>query len=589
MSGCAGWFGVDGEAQYAWVDTPSAPATRTVVVLCPPLGLELIEAHRAFRVLGERLAAAGITSLRIDHVGTGESWSDPTAADAVPGWLDGVRRSVTLARESGAERVEVVGLRAGALLAGAAVGEGLRVDAFVAWDPYTSGRTMLRHERALLNVNLGGFEVLPIPAGAVEGAGLLFSPETVTSLQGVALDPRAVVEHSPVVDVLVRSDRPVPKELASAGDVSGVSVVEVDDMAVLLDVPVQQAHVPERTVDLVVARIAARAGARSSDPVEVALSATSRGRDRSGDRRLTERVVALGPRALASVVTEPADAEPIGTVVLTSASNVHRIGSARSWVELSRSLANAGLRAVRVDQYDVGDSPGATDGTGAVFYGGAVVSDVVDAVRALSSDPARDIAIAGLSAGAWSANLAARELAPRAAVLLNQWMWTTQVSPDGPGAPAPSGTKFNTRVAAHLQGTPRLLHAATRTNAVLRRLRPRAVSRWRAQRRRGDEHSDLLSPLLAQGTAVELVFSAKEAERFRRTHTVEEIDRVLAHPLVHEVEDVTWDHSLLTQATRDSVVAHVTRRLVALFADPAAPAVTAVTAVSPDPSVTRDP
>ena len=43
--------------------------------------------------------------------------------------------------------------------------------------------------------------------------------------------------------------------------------------------------------------------------------------------------------------------------------------------------------------------------TGAVFYGGAVVSDVVDAVRALSSDPARDIAIAGLSAGAWSASL----------------------------------------------------------------------------------------------------------------------------------------------------------------------------------------
>jgi len=272
--------------------------------------------------------------------------------------------------------------------------------------------------------------------------------------------------------------------------------------------------------------------------------------------------------------------------VLTSASNVHRIGSARSWVELSRSLANAGLRAVRVDQYDVGDSPGATEGPGAVFYGGAVVSDVVDAVRALSDDPGRDVAIAGLSAGAWSANLAARELAPRAAVLLNQWMWTTKVSPDGPGAPAPSGTKLNTRVAARLQGTPWLLQAATRTNRTLRRLKPRALSRWRAQQQRGAEHTDLLSPLLAQGTAVELVFSAKEAERFRRSHTVAEIDRLLAHPLVHEVEDVTWDHSLLTQATRDSVVAHVTGRLVALFSDRSAPSVTAATT---DPSAAPAP
>ena len=209
------------------------------------------------------------------------------------------------------------------------------------------------------------------------------------------------------------------------------------------------------------------------------------------------------------------------------------------------------------------------------------MSDVVDAVRVLSDDPAREVAVVGLSAGAWSANLAARELRPRAAVLINQWMWTTQVSPDGPGAPAPSGTKFNTRVAARLQATPWLLHAATRTNAVLRRLKPRSVSRWWAQRHRGVEHTDLLSPLLAQGTAVELVFSAKEAERFRRSHTVAEIDRLLGHPLVHEVEDVTWDHSLLTQATRDSVVAHVTRRLVALFSDPTSPSVTTVTS---DPS-----
>jgi len=586
MSGYAGWFGVDGEAQYAWVDTPSAPATRTVAVLCPPLGLELIEAHRTFRVLGRRLAQAGITSLRVDHVGTGESWSDPAVADAVPGWLAGVRRAVALARESGAERVEVVGLRAGALLAGAAVGDGLDVDGFVAWDPYTSGRTMLRHERALLNVNLGGFEVLPIPAGAVEGAGLLFSPETVTSLQALALDPQRLVAHATVVDVLVRDDRPVPKEVGTAGDVAGVTVVAIDDMGVLLDVPVQQAHVPERSVDLVVARLAARAGGRAGEPVEIGLSATSSGVDRSGDRRLVERVVSLGPRSLAAVVTEPADAEPTGTVVLTSASNVHRIGSARSWVELSRSAAAAGLRAVRVDQYDVGDSPGATDGPGAVFYGGAVVSDVVDAVRALSDDAARDIAVVGLSAGAWSANLAARELRPRAAVLVNQWMWTTQVSPDGPGAAAPSGPKFNTRVAARLQSTPRLLHAATRTNAVLRRLKPRTVSRWWAQRHRGAEHTDLLSPLLEQGTAVELVFSAKEAERFRRSHTVAEIDRLLGHPLVHEVEDVTWDHSLLTQATRDSVVSHVSRRLVALFPVPPAPSATTATS---DPSAAPAP
>src|ERR1051325_66360 len=57
---------------FAWLHYPANPSGHGVV-LCAPLGYEQVHAHRSFRVLADQLAAAGVTALRFDYHGTGDS------------------------------------------------------------------------------------------------------------------------------------------------------------------------------------------------------------------------------------------------------------------------------------------------------------------------------------------------------------------------------------------------------------------------------------------------------------------------------------------------------------------------------------
>src|SRR4051812_23634871 len=104
FDGCAGWL-------------HPAPG-RTAVLLCSPWGYEALCIRRAWRMLGDALAAAGFPSLRFDYPGSGDSLGE--AADG--GSLDVLKASLRRAAQelralTRARRLVLVGQGLGATLA----------------------------------------------------------------------------------------------------------------------------------------------------------------------------------------------------------------------------------------------------------------------------------------------------------------------------------------------------------------------------------------------------------------------------------------------------------------------------------------
>lgn len=126
----------------------SAPATAptAAVLLCPPVGQELLRAHRFHRVLSDRLLRLGVAVLRFDYYGTGDSGGDSTEGD-LEGWTEDVGTAhAELVRQVGDLPITWYGARMGATLAAAAAARGgiETPDRLVLWDTVLDGADWLR-------------------------------------------------------------------------------------------------------------------------------------------------------------------------------------------------------------------------------------------------------------------------------------------------------------------------------------------------------------------------------------------------------------------------------------------------------------
>jgi pimeloyl-ACP methyl ester carboxylesterase len=138
------FFGDSAAQLYGVHHPPRGQRERSVgVVLCAPFGQEYMRSHRAFRQLALLLSRAGFHVLRFDYSATGDSAGDGDQA-SIAQWTHDTRAAIDELKETaGVDRVALVGLRLGALVAAlAAEGRG-DVAAIIHWDPAVSGRAHL--------------------------------------------------------------------------------------------------------------------------------------------------------------------------------------------------------------------------------------------------------------------------------------------------------------------------------------------------------------------------------------------------------------------------------------------------------------
>lgn len=130
------FFGAD-EGLFGMYHAPSLPARRALL-MCPPLGQDLIRCHRLYRQLAQALAAQGVAVLRFDYHGTGDSAGGSAEVDWDRCVDDTVVAVAELRQRAGVDRVLAFGARLGGSVAMAAAGRA-RFAEVIAWDPVLDG------------------------------------------------------------------------------------------------------------------------------------------------------------------------------------------------------------------------------------------------------------------------------------------------------------------------------------------------------------------------------------------------------------------------------------------------------------------
>ena len=143
------YFGGFSRPLFGCYHPPAAPARDCGYALCPPLGHEFIQFHRAFRQLAALLSDAGFPVLRFDFQGCGDSQGDHERW-GVERWVGDIQASIDeLRRRADVSKIGLVGLRLGGALSVLASDSRDDIDAMVLWDSVLRGGAYLEELRSL--------------------------------------------------------------------------------------------------------------------------------------------------------------------------------------------------------------------------------------------------------------------------------------------------------------------------------------------------------------------------------------------------------------------------------------------------------
>lgn len=428
------------------------------LILCNPFGYEAISAHRTLRHFAAAAAAAGIPALRFDYDGTGDSAGNDLDPDRLRAWVDSMHQAAeTLRRETGCERICLLGIRLGATLAALAASERADVAGLIAIAPVVNAKAYIRELRALqmatgAGAAAAGNKSEAATDEAMEVTGFLISAATRSALTQLDLTK---LEHAPAPAVLIldRSDLPGAKRWARHLQACGAQadyhpVPGYVEMMLSPHATVIPAEMLHRTIEWLSARVA---------PAATKLPSAPHGRQASACRRsiqlpaattdglpITETAVFLdSDKILFGVLSAPAadnDAAasqpPRRAILLLNAGATHHVGPNRLYVTLARRWASLGHVVLRMDISGIGDSlprPGETENT---VYTARAGEDILEAIRYLRERHATtEFRAIGLCSGAYHAFKAAVDGAPLdAIVMINPltFFWKEGMSLDAP-------------------------------------------------------------------------------------------------------------------------------------------------------------
>jgi alpha-beta hydrolase superfamily lysophospholipase len=414
-------------------DAASGPDSATAVLIVGPWGWDEITSYASRRAWAEHLAADGHPTLRIDLPGIGDSAGTPSDPARLDAWTSAIGAAAAwLAARPGVDRVALIGLGLGGLVAGKAIADGAPVDDLVLWAAPSRGRAFLREQRAFAALQSDRYSVsgepepTVLPDGWLEVGGFVLAAETIAAIAPLELDqlPLGRLQRALLLqrEGLAR-DAALEAHLAEAGvDVTAAPGPGWTDMVFHPEQYTPPAEVFDR-----VGRWLAGAPVGRPRPVAVeAPEALDRLELCLDGRPIRETPVHIAQPfgQLFGLLAEPVDAPatPLCAVFL-NAGAVRRVGPNRLWTEIARDWTRRGVPTFRVDLEGIGDSDGDPRRYRDVanFYTpayGAEVGAILDDLQARGLGPR--FVLIGLCAGAyWAVNTAATDGRVIAALVVN--------------------------------------------------------------------------------------------------------------------------------------------------------------------------
>jgi pimeloyl-ACP methyl ester carboxylesterase len=399
-----------------------APRRRRVAILCPSIGAERMRGERAFRILADRLAARGVSTLRFDYPATANSTGDTVGAgesesDLVERWCRSIADAAAHARQlmPGAEIV-LVGRRLGALLALDASGSMPDVvKRCVLWDPPASGRSFVRElrlrESARFDHRYADELAREHPWIGLQWEGHRFSRRTVDAIERLALGaPSASVE---AVDVVATDpDRPVASLARATSPDGSVDVTGHRAADAAFDWSVYDGPtLPEESLEAIERCLVDGAPVASDDAMLLVETRAAREVRHGSQGAIVDELVRFGPTgALFGVSTSGARSRvPTAALILPTGIEPSS-GYGDMWARFARRAAEQGVPTLRIDWRGNGESLPHPGGPENVSYGAGRTEDVADGIAWLRARFAgASIAIVGLCSGGYYAVHAAAE------------------------------------------------------------------------------------------------------------------------------------------------------------------------------------
>lgn len=115
------------------------------LLLCNPFGQEAVRTHRIYRVLAERVARRGVSVLRFDYFGSGDSSGSETEAE-LKGWEQDVlaANEELIARSAPAHLIWLGARLGGSIAANASTIARRSPNELILWEPVLDGRHYMK-------------------------------------------------------------------------------------------------------------------------------------------------------------------------------------------------------------------------------------------------------------------------------------------------------------------------------------------------------------------------------------------------------------------------------------------------------------